>query len=112
MTLIFNFPLTFLTTFLAMDQSPCHSIRSKDQKFKVFKGYFETDILNDLLLFFMLNSFIQETAFSLLPFSIAKLLELANNIHTPIHLTIFPQKYKILDYAKAYKPVPTHETRD
>src|SRR5215217_4523957 len=112
MTLIFNFPLTFLNAFLAMDQSPCHSTRSKDPKFKVFKGYFETDILNDLLLFFMLNSFIQVTAFSLLPFSIAKLLELANNIHTHIHLTLFLQKYKILDYAQAYKPVPTHETRD
>jgi hypothetical protein len=46
-----------------------------------------------------LNSFIQVTAFSLLPFSIAKLLELANNIHTHIHMTIFSQKYKMLDCA-------------
>ncbi len=85
-TLIFSFELTFLNIFLAIDQSPSHSIRSKFPKFKVFNEYFEIDILNDLL-FLVINSFIHLIAVSLFPFSMAKLLELASNdTHPTIYL--------------------------
>ncbi len=93
MTLIFNFELTFLNTFLAIDQSPSHPIRSKFPKFNVFKECSNVLILNDFL-FLAVNSFIQLTAIALLPFSTAKLLELANYIHTH-NITAFHQKYII-----------------
>src|SRR5919112_5282474 len=100
MTLMFNFELDVLNTFLAIDQSPSHPIRSKFPKFNVFKGCPNVLILNDFL-FLAVNSFIQLIAIELLPFSTAKLLELANDFHTQYQA--FHQKY-IIFYLR-YIPV-------